>query len=228
MRPEAHEKRPHDSTRRPIRVLRKMVKRDPLNREREGPPPVFRIASGADSASAIPMEQDADPIEAFITRWETAEASERSNAPMFLTELCDLLGLDHPDPAGGDHAYVFERDVTFRKVDGSTANGRIDLYKRGCFVLEAKQGAHDSSAKVGHGRRGTPAWEQAMIRARNQADRYVRALPADEGRPPFVLVVDVGHSIELYAEFSRSGGTYVAFPSPGSHRISLSDLRMDE
>jgi hypothetical protein len=60
-----------------------------------------------------------------------------------------------------------------------------------------------------------------MIKARNQADRYIRALPADEGRPPFLLGVDVGHMIEIYAEFSRSGGTYVPFPAPGSHRIHL-------
>ncbi|MCC5846245.1 MAG: hypothetical protein JJU05_18510, partial [Verrucomicrobia bacterium] len=64
-----------------------------------------------------------EPIETFIARWEAAEASERSNASLFLTELCDLLGLPHPDPAGDDNAYIFERDVTFRKHDGSTAPG---------------------------------------------------------------------------------------------------------
>ncbi|MCH8513201.1 MAG: class I SAM-dependent DNA methyltransferase, partial [Kiritimatiellae bacterium] len=169
-----------------------------------------------------------EKIEAFIARWEVAEASERSNAPLFLTELCDVLDLPHPDPAGDDNAYIFERDVTFRKHDGSTAPGRIDLYKRGCFVLEAKQGSEIGGAKIGHGRRGSPGWEQAMIKARNQADRYIRALPSDEGRPPFLLVTDIGHVIEVFAEFSRSGGTYLPFPAPGSHRISLSDLRKDE
>src|SRR5690606_32461 len=53
-------------------------------------------------------------------------------------------------------------------------------------------------------------------------------LPADEGRPPFVVVVDVGQRIELYSEFSRSGGTYVPFPDPRSHRIALADLRRPE
>ncbi len=48
-----------------------------------------------------------------------------------------------------------------------------------------------------------------------------RALPVDEGRPPFVVVVDVGTVIEVYAEFSRSGGTYTPFPDPRSHRIAL-------
>jgi hypothetical protein len=58
-----------------------------------------------------------------------------------------------------------------------------------------------------------------------QAENYARALPADEGRPPFLVVVDVGNVIELYAEFSRSGATYTPFPDPRSHRIRLADLR---
>src|SRR5690606_17329410 len=58
-----------------------------------------------------------------------------------------------------------------------------------------------------------------------QGEGYARALPASEGRPPFVVVVDVGHVIELYAEFTRSGGTYTPFPDPRSHRIRLEDLR---
>jgi hypothetical protein len=51
-----------------------------------------------------------------------------------------------------------------------------------------------------------------MERARGQAEQYVRALPAAETNPPFVLVVDVGHTIELYAGFSRLGKTYTPFP----------------
>ena len=42
--------------------------------------------------------------------------------------------------------------------------------------------------------RRTGSWDTAMLRARGQAEQYARALPADEGRPPFLLVVDVGHS----------------------------------
>ena len=41
-----------------------------------------------------------------------------------------------------------------------------------------------------------------MLEAKAQADQYVRALPPAEGNPPFVLV-DVGHTIERYADFSR-------------------------
>ena len=66
-----------------------------------------------------------------------------------------------------------------------------------------------------------------MLRARGQAEQYARSLPAAEGRPPFLVVVDVGNAIELYAEFTRSGATYTPFPDPRSHRIRLDDLRDD-
>ena len=63
-----------------------------------------------------------------------------------------------------------------------------------------------------------------MLVAYNQADQYIRALPANEGRPPFIVVTDVGRSIALYSEFTGTGGTYVPFPDPGHHRIRLADL----
>jgi hypothetical protein len=181
-------------------------------------------------------------IEAFIARWERSGSSERANYQLFLSELCDLLGVPRPDPAGPDdsaNAYVFERAVTFQHGDGSTSAGRIDLYKRACLVLEAKQGANPVSPekplseaaqelkrklKLGSAKRGTGAWDDAMLRARGQAEQYTRALPPSEGRPPFIAVVDVGHSIELFAEFSCTGGTYTPFPAAGSHRIFLADL----
>ena len=48
------------------------------------------------------------------------------------------------DPAVADdaeNAYVFDRTVTSRDGKGGTAPGFIDLYKRDCFILEAKQGS---------------------------------------------------------------------------------------
>ncbi len=51
----------------------------------------------------------------------------------------------------------------------------------------------------------------------------MRALPDDN--PPFLLVIDIGHSFELYADFSRLGKVYTAFPDARSHRFSLDDLR---
>jgi len=165
---------------------------------------------------------DNDQLEAFITRWGDGGGTERANYQLFLTELCAMLGLPQPDPAGDDteqNSYVFERRVDIHKPDGTSTRGYIDLYKRDCFVLEAKQTGKALD---------TDGWDKAMLKAQNQADQYVRALPAGEGRPPFIVVTDVGRSLELYAEFSQSGGTYVPFPDPGHHRIQLTDLRRHE
>jgi hypothetical protein len=152
--------------------------------------------------------------QAFIAKWQGVQASELSTAQSFVNDLCDLLGQPHPHPTPEQH-YMFERPITFVHGDGTTSPGRVDCYKRGHFVLEAKKLKAASHTK---------GFDDGLLRARSQAEAYARALPATEGRPPFVLVVDVGTVIEVYAEFSRSGGTYTPFPDPRSHRIALTDL----
>lgn len=159
--------------------------------------------------------------EQFIARWQRASGSELANAQSFVRELAELLELPPPNPAQEDtrdNNYVFERRVIFRHGDGKTSEGRIDCYKRGHFVLEAKK------LKLGGQTKG---FDDAMLRARSQAENYARALPPEEGRPPFLMVVDVGNIIEFYAEFSRSGATYTPFPDPRSHRIKLAELADD-
>lgn len=151
---------------------------------------------------------------AFITRWRGVQASELATAQSFVIELCALLGVDKPHPTL-EQGYMFERPVGFAHRDGTQSAGRIDCYKRGHFVLEAKKLKAASHTK---------GFDDGMIRAHAQAQGYMRALPAAEGRPPFILVVDVGTVIEVYAEFSQSGGTYTPFPDPRSFRIRLDDL----
>jgi hypothetical protein len=158
-------------------------------------------------------------LDAFLTRWRDADGSERANYQLFVGEVCALLELPAPEPATGQpeqDGYVFERRVIFRHGDGSESVGFIDLYQRGAFVLEAKK------LKLGVTTKG---FDTALLRARAQGERYARAVPTSEGRPPFVVVVDVGRVIELYADFTRSGATYTPFPDPRSHRIRLEDLR---
>jgi hypothetical protein len=195
---------------------------------------------GSAKAPRVDFDAMSSPanIEAFLQRWTPSGASERSNFQPFAMELCDLLEVPRPEPARPDFGdYHFERQVVFRHGDGSQSFGRVDLYKRGCFVMEAKQGASANAPapliqgkpiRVGAGERGSPAWVRAMMGARGQAEQYARALPPEEGRPPFVVVVDVGHCIDLYSEFSRSGGSYVPFPDPREHRIPLAKLREEE
>lgn len=165
------------------------------------------------------MTTTSTAADAFIHRWRDRDGTEKSNFQLFLGELCELLGVGKPDPAHADHelnGYVFERRVDIKHPDGSETRGFIDLYKRGCFVLEGKQ----TGQKLDSGR-----WDTSMKRAHAQADAYIRALPASEGKPPFLLVTDVGRSLEIYAEFSRSGSVYTPFPDNNSFRLKLEDLR---
>lgn len=158
----------------------------------------------------------------FIERWSEADGTERANYQLFLSEVCEILDLPRPDPASKDterNSYVFERTVDFHEADGSSSKGFIDLYRRGSFVLEAKQTGFAL---------GSQPQRAALLKAHGQAQRYARALPAEEGRPPFLIVCDVGRSLDLYSEFTRSGATYVPFPDPRSHRIHLEDLADEE
>ena len=67
-----------------------------------------------------------------------------------------------------------------------------------------------------------------MQRARGQAELYAKALPVEHGWPPFLIIVDVGHCFELYADFSRTGKSYSQFPDAQSFRIPLDGLRDPE
>jgi hypothetical protein len=161
-------------------------------------------------------------IDTFLARWRAAGGSERANYQLFIADLCALLEVAPPQPANEDtrdNPYVFERRVIFHHGDGSTSNGFIDCYKRGSFIGEAKKIRAGSE---------TRQFDDALLRARGQAENYARHLPADEGRPPFLVVLDVGNVIELYAEFTCTGGSYTPFPDPRSHRIRLDDLSKPE
>jgi hypothetical protein len=94
----------------------------------------------------VPDPLPADP---FVSRWQASGAAERANYALFVTELCEVLEVPRPNPTvprEEDNAYVFEKPVKFSNLDGTSSDGRIDCYKRGCFVLEAKQGSDAPAA----------------------------------------------------------------------------------
>ncbi len=192
------------------------------------------------------MKHSAAPpaVEHFISRWQGRHGGqERANYAMFLCELCDVLGLPRPDPAGhpGQNDYVFERAVKEVARDGSVSTRRMDLYKRDCFVLEAKQsrqitgGAKEikgqTSVALGPGQLGrrpvSGSWDTLMMNARAQGESYTRLLPQDHEPPPFLIVCDVGHCFELYANFRRDGKAFDQFPDRRAFRIYLEDLRQE-
>jgi len=165
---------------------------------------------------------DSFDIPSFIQKWRSASGGEKQNSALFLLELTDALGVPRPQPASHDNrdnSYIYERAVRSEEGGGKTSARWIDLYKRGCFVCEVK--------KI-DARKTLKSFDVAMLAAKEQADRYIRSIPSSEGRPPFLMVVDVGNVIALYSEFSRTGGTYVEFPHPSSYRIKLDDLAIPE
>ena len=184
-------------------------------------------------------------IDEFTARWKPSGGSEHANYQLFVVELTELLGLERPFPATDDDAndhYRFERPVTFTHTH-KRSTGFIDVYRGGHFVLETKQGVNQKKnrqgdltkgtpdrkqKRTGHGVRGTAVWDDTMLKARNQADNYARAVAKEDGWPPFLLIVDVGHVIELYADFSRQGQGYNQFPDGNRYRIFLDDLHNEE
>jgi hypothetical protein len=182
----------------------------------------------------------------FIQRWTGREGgAERANYAMFLSELCDVIGVARPEPAGQGRErndYVFERAVRRRASDETASSRRIDLYKRGCFILEAKQsrlpGAKNAIAGQGTlladepeqlGRRSVArGWDVMMLNARRQGEEYVFLLDADHPAPPFLIICDVGHAFELFADFTGTGRAYSQFPDRKGFRIYLEDLRKPE
>ena len=129
-------------------------------------------------------------IEEFIAHWSGATAPEQAISQQFLCELCDLL--DVPQPGNQRNGgYTFEFHVRETQHDGSNREGRIDLYKRACFVLESKKfaeaqpepsqlelsavelGAATPSRRGGGPVRDTDRWDDAMLTDAEILERLV-------------------------------------------------------
>ncbi|MER9582537.1 DNA methyltransferase [Mesorhizobium sp. M0276] len=185
-------------------------------------------------------------VEDFIHRWTAREGgAERANYQMFLSEFCDVIGVPRPEPSGAEREhndYVFERAVRRRASDEIASSKRIDLYKKGCFILEAKQsrlpGAKNAIPGQGAlfadepeqlGKRSVArGWDVMMQNARKQAEEYVYLLDASHPAPPFVIACDVGNAFEVFADFTGTGRAYSQFPDRKGFRVYLDDLRNKE
>lgn len=196
------------------------------------------------------MVTSADSGDAFadlIEQVKKSGGSELANCQPFIERLCGHLGLQQPDFASEQNHhndYVYERRVEFKHPNGTRSQGRIDLYKRGHFILEAKQSAKRAKPQVadqpalfpedmmqtkgGQAKRDTPTWDKVMVAAKKQAEDYARALPVEHGYPPFIMVLDVGNVLELFADFSGQGKNYAHFPDRQSFRLSMDDLLRPE
>ena len=166
---------------------------------------------------------DADRFAIFVEKWRPSAAAERANKDSFLNDLCAVLDVPAPDPTTGDAKhdhYVFEKSVQVSSETGRTTKF-IDLYKRGCFVLEAKQGSESAKGRLGTAKRRTGTWDVAMNAAFHQAAAYAVAL---DQPPPLVLVTDIGFCIDIYASFDGTPRYRALKLVRGHNRIYLSEL----
>jgi hypothetical protein len=109
--------------------------------------------------SPIPRVTIEQRLRTLAERWANVPAAERANAQMYLTELCGALDVPRPEPRGS--GYEFELPISVVNAeDGSATTKSADLYKRGCFLLEAKDEA------------GSETSERLMRRAFGQVRNY--------------------------------------------------------
>lgn len=133
-----------------------------------------------------------DNLRALAVRWAEVPAGERANAQLYLSELTAALEVESPQPRGS--GYEFELPVKVVARDGRESTNFIDLFKRDCFVLEAKDADEAGSDEI------------RLRRAFGQALSYAQALPG--GPPPYVLVLDVGRSLLVWDRWSGSFGGF--------------------
>ncbi|MEX2553888.1 MAG: type IIL restriction-modification enzyme MmeI, partial [Actinomycetota bacterium] len=142
-------------------------------------------------------------LRALSERWAAAKPAERTNAQLYLTELAEALGVERPRPSGA--GYEFEYPVRVVTRDGTETVKRADLFKDGCFILEAKD--EDTSA----------SGDLLLRRAFGQAIEYAHFVPGHA--PPYLMVLDVGSRLLVW---DRWHGTYGGFQA--ARRIDLPTL----
>ncbi len=156
-------------------------------------------------------------IQSFGHHWALPLIGERSQFQTFLIQLCAQIGVPAPDAERtSDPDYCFERRVGGDR-NQQPGRGFIDCYRRGSLVMEAKK----ASGHAGADAAPTERAEGLMRGAKRQAERYAWAL--DEW-PPFLIIVDVGRSIELWSDFARQGKAYLPFPDSAHQKITLDQL----
>ncbi|HEY3400791.1 MAG TPA: DNA methyltransferase [Geothrix sp.] len=189
-------------------------------------------------------------LPAFIARWQAADGPERGNMQLFLQELIQVLELPRPDPTGPSSEYCFEKQVPNYTPDGKFTKNYMDLYKAGCFILEAKRTSdklrakHETGAGGGGGKgmkptvhapglpglveepqaggyRANATYDARLELAFAQSIRYAMALGLQGPPPPFLIVCDIGHSFHIWNRYDpKAGGGYGGF---GARRIVMLD-----
>lgn len=145
----------------------------------------------------------ASDLQQLAERWSGARAAERANAQSYLKELCRALAIEEPRPAGS--GYEFEMAVRAVSRDGAEVTNFIDLFKQGCFALEAKDEEEGASS------------DRLLRKAFGQVRNYANALPGE--RPPYILVMDVAKVLIIWDRWSGDYGGFNA-----GRRVDLRNL----
>lgn len=174
-------------------------------------------------------------VEELIAKWwGKPGGQEHANFHPFMADLCELLGVPGPGAAekGKLGAYEYEASIPGGSFRSTKGTGAIDLYKRGYFIMEAKQSYLkpeqeqldlDDKPQAPSGARYDKLMRDAWLQARN----YARNLPSGEPVAPFLIVCDVGRAFEIYVDPAGNGRDYDFFPDRQSYRIELPDLKSD-
>ncbi|MCL2822578.1 MAG: hypothetical protein FWD57_01170 [Polyangiaceae bacterium] len=177
-------------------------------------------------------------IDDFVKRWQTHRESTSASSRQFLDELCDALDLPRPEPPGcscRDNTGSIEPVAATSSGDGFCTLSGLDLFRCGRFALSVKRsqiprcGPADSALKQSSqpnsaDHRESRSWENSMQRAKRLAEAHMSGMPQGERRPPFLIVVELGHCFDVYSELSATDEAYLHFPDPRRHRIMLADL----
>jgi hypothetical protein len=159
-----------------------------------------------------------DRVVQFVEKWQNRTGSEEANFQPFFSELCAAIGVAAPGlKTDRDDEYCYEKPVKMVSPGGTAKTGKIDVFKRGCFVFEAKMAGERLN------KRGTASHRKYMKLAFNQAIDYARALPE---KPPFVITCDVGGDFNIWQGFSESWvGTFADYGDFESRRrLPIADL----
>jgi hypothetical protein len=164
-----------------------------------------------------------EDLQRFVERWQGKVGREQQLAQPFLEDLC--VALRTPRPADGalpHEDFQYEKVV---RVPDSSRSKRLDLYKREHFVLEAKCGRNHPGEPGTAPVRGSAAYAAYIEGAYNEQARvYASLLP--EGRPPVLIVVDIGHCFWIWRLDAL--GQYPGFHSPQRIQIPLAALADEE
>jgi hypothetical protein len=137
------------------------------------------------------VHPQAPALRALAEKWDAVPAAERANFQPYVSELCDALGVPRPQPRGSGYEFEYPVTTTDRRT-GKETTSFVDLYRQGCFILEAKH--TDASAGA----------DRVLGAAYGQAKGYAGDVP--HGPPPYLLVMNVARMLLVWDRWNGNYG----------------------